>query len=150
MASPTLSSPTLVAGTPIWSFNALPDLPMPPPTASSRGFHVLRPPRKAHTDRIGFLHLPDNVRTKIYRLAIFDHDRGAVFLPRACPRKVHPGVDDLDVEDVDTSWEKLSLVRVWCRLAPLLRASRCGCTIGMALQAARLDTTRVGQITETN
>ncbi|KAK3710490.1 hypothetical protein LTR37_010333 [Vermiconidia calcicola] len=42
---------------------------------------------------LSFLDFPDEVRTKIYKLAIYDHDRGAVFLPRAVPRKVTPATD---------------------------------------------------------
>ena len=47
--------------------------------------------RQAKTHRTGFLHLPNAVRKRIYDLAIYDHDRGAVFLPRALPRKVMKG-----------------------------------------------------------
>lgn len=49
--------------------------------------------RPAKTDKIGFLDLPDEVRKHIYELAIYDHDRGVVFLPRALPRKVTPYTD---------------------------------------------------------
>jgi hypothetical protein len=50
--------------------------------------------RPAKINRIGFLHLPDEVRQRIYALAVFDHDRGIVFLPRALPRKVTPDQDE--------------------------------------------------------
>ncbi|KAK6392489.1 hypothetical protein LTR65_003620 [Meristemomyces frigidus] len=56
-----------------------------------------RPPAKTH--KVGFLHLTDEVRKKIYELAIYDHDRDAVFLPRALPRKVGPKTD-IDVTHV--------------------------------------------------
>ena len=46
--------------------------------------------------RLSFLDLPDEVRSKIYKLAVYDHDRGAVFLPRAVPRKLDMDTD-LDV-----------------------------------------------------
>lgn len=39
------------------------------------------------TSRTGFLHLPGHVRGRIYKLAIYDHDRSVVFLPRALPRR---------------------------------------------------------------
>ena len=42
----------------------------------------------AKTERTGFLHLPNEIRNRIYENAIFDHDRAAVFLPRKLPRKV--------------------------------------------------------------
>ena len=48
--------------------------------------------------KLGFLDFPDTVRKQIYELAIYDHDRTAVFLPRALPRKVVPGLDDVDIE----------------------------------------------------
>ncbi|KAK4890155.1 hypothetical protein LTR27_011147 [Elasticomyces elasticus] len=44
-----------------------------------------RPPAK--TEKLGFLHLPDEARKRICELAIFDHDRDLVLLPRALPRK---------------------------------------------------------------
>jgi hypothetical protein len=47
-----------------------------------------------------FLEFPVEVRSRIYRLAIYDHDRAAVFLPRSVPRKVTLS------EDVD-------LARAW-------------------------------------
>lgn len=40
------------------------------------------------TSRTGFLHLPQHVRGRIYKLALYDHDRSVVFLPRALPRRV--------------------------------------------------------------
>ncbi|KAK4551833.1 hypothetical protein LTR86_010829 [Recurvomyces mirabilis] len=49
--------------------------------------------RPAKTPKTGFLDLPDEVRHRIYELAIYDHDRGVVFLPRALPRKVTPQTD---------------------------------------------------------
>lgn len=41
----------------------------------------------AKTDKVGFLHLNKDIRNRIYQLAIYDHDRGAVFLPRALPHR---------------------------------------------------------------
>ncbi|KAK5719282.1 hypothetical protein LTR15_007805 [Elasticomyces elasticus] len=54
--------------------------------SSSRlsAFANRRPPAK--TEKLGFLHLPDEARKRICELAIFDHDRGLVLLPRALPR----------------------------------------------------------------
>ncbi|KAK3670154.1 hypothetical protein LTR78_010001 [Recurvomyces mirabilis] len=49
--------------------------------------------RPAKTAKTGFLDLPDEVRHRIYGLAIYDHYRGVVFLPRALPRKVTPQTD---------------------------------------------------------
>ncbi|KAK3064372.1 hypothetical protein LTR53_018516, partial [Teratosphaeriaceae sp. CCFEE 6253] len=43
----------------------------------------------AKTEKVGFLHLPDEVRKRIYALAIYDHDRGVVLLPRHLPRKTY-------------------------------------------------------------
>ena len=40
-----------------------------------------------------FLDFPNEVRNRIYRLAIADHDRSAVYLPRLAPRKVTPKED---------------------------------------------------------
>ncbi|KAK5744213.1 hypothetical protein LTR17_002243 [Elasticomyces elasticus] len=54
-------------------------------TFTSSAFANRRPPAK--TEKLGFLHLPENVRKMIYELAIYDHDRGVVCLPRAIPRK---------------------------------------------------------------
>ena len=45
-----------------------------------------------------FLDFPLEVRNRIYDLAIFDHDREAVYLPRAVPRKVSSDTD-LDIEE---------------------------------------------------
>ena len=42
----------------------------------------------AKMERTGFLHLPNEIRNRIYEDAIFDHDHGTVMLPRALPRKV--------------------------------------------------------------
>lgn len=42
----------------------------------------------AQTGRTGFLHLPNEIRNRIYEDALFDHDRAVVFLPRRLPRKV--------------------------------------------------------------
>ncbi|KXS97314.1 hypothetical protein AC578_10740 [Pseudocercospora eumusae] len=67
------------------------------PAASSRRFVRPYVPPRAKRQEIGFLHLPDNVRTRIYELAVYDHDRTAVFLPRGLPRKVEPDVDDVDL-----------------------------------------------------
>ncbi|KAK3622635.1 hypothetical protein LTR56_022100 [Elasticomyces elasticus] len=53
--------------------------------STSSAFANRRPPAK--TEKLGFLHLPKNVRKMIYELAIYDHDRGVVCLPRGTPRK---------------------------------------------------------------
>lgn len=47
------------------------------------------PPAALHA----FMKLPDSVRNRIYTIALYDHDRGAVFLPRALPRKVTSQTD---------------------------------------------------------
>ena len=47
-----------------------------------------------------FLDFPTEVRNRIYHLAIYDADRGAVFLPRSVPRKIKSETDE-DVESVD-------------------------------------------------
>lgn len=73
----------------------------PTPSATSRGFHNLSTLDK--TPKICFLHLPSPIRTWIYELARIYHDRGAVFLPRAIPRKCQPNIDDVGVEFVE--WE---------------------------------------------
>lgn len=77
----------------------------PASTASSRDFVAQLPllprdtaPKPAKARKLGFLDFPETVRKQIYELAIYDHDRTAVFLPRALPRKVVPGLDDVDVE----------------------------------------------------
>ncbi|KAI7378332.1 hypothetical protein KC336_g19405 [Hortaea werneckii] len=46
------------------------------------------------TSTTGFLHLPQHVRGRIYKLAIYDHDRSVVFLPRALPRRTDDRWDD--------------------------------------------------------
>ncbi|KAI6805139.1 hypothetical protein KC332_g3014 [Hortaea werneckii] len=46
------------------------------------------------TSTTGFLHLPQHVRGRIYKLAIYDHDRSVVFLPRALPRRIDDRWDD--------------------------------------------------------
>lgn len=56
------------------------------PAATSRGFHNPSPP-VAKADQIGFLHLPDHIRKRIYELVSYRHDHGVVFLPRGLPRK---------------------------------------------------------------
>ncbi|EME82587.1 uncharacterized protein MYCFIDRAFT_174151 [Pseudocercospora fijiensis CIRAD86] len=68
-----------------------------PAAASSRGFLLPPKPTRAKAEKIGFLHLPDNIRKRIYELAVYDHDRTAVFLPRGLPRKVEPHIDDVDL-----------------------------------------------------
>lgn len=65
------------------------------PTRSSLGAHERQHKRRdavasAKLKKTGFLHLPSEIRNRIYEDAIFDHDRDAVFLPRLLPRKVHP------------------------------------------------------------
>ena len=42
----------------------------------------------AKTDATGFLHLPNEIRNRIYEDVIWSHDREAVYLPRKLPRKV--------------------------------------------------------------
>ena len=51
-----------------------------------------------------FLDFPTEVRNRIYRLAIADHDRSAVYLPRLAPRKVTPK-EDLDMK-YGSIWEE--------------------------------------------
>ena len=49
---------------------------------------------RSKTSTTGFLHLPQHVRGRIYKLAIYDHDRSVVFLPRALPRRIDDRWDD--------------------------------------------------------
>lgn len=80
------------------------------------------PRPSAKTDKIGFLHLSSDVRNRIYQLAIYDHDRGAVYLPRTLPRKsvfetteeertydsTYADVrddDDTDIQAAETDWD---------------------------------------------
>ncbi|KAF7197729.1 hypothetical protein HII31_00818, partial [Pseudocercospora fuligena] len=96
MPSSTLSMSDSPSSDIVKALRRLPSWPKPvqrheQPAASSRGF--LRPsvPPRAKGEEIGFLHLPENVRKRIYELAIYDHDRTAVFLPRGLPHLVkHP------------------------------------------------------------
>ncbi|KAK5134602.1 hypothetical protein LTR08_006258 [Meristemomyces frigidus] len=55
--------------------------------------------RPAKTEKVGFLHLAEETRHRIYELAIYDHDRDLVFLPRALPRNTVPETD-VDVAHV--------------------------------------------------
>ena len=64
-----------------------------------------------------FLDFPTEVRNRIYHLAIFDHDRGAVLLPRSVPRKITSKTDEdvesvhVDVDDVEGPTRHLSWPR---------------------------------------
>lgn len=52
-----------------------------------------------------FLDFPAETRYRIYHYAIKDHDRGAVLLPRAVPRKACPATDLDIVEYLEDDWE---------------------------------------------
>ncbi|CAK4032529.1 Hypothetical predicted protein [Lecanosticta acicola] len=100
-ASPTLSVPTTPTAAPrqpvIRKVKRESSWSPPRPLATSRAPLTTARHKEAKNDQVGFLHLPDDVRMRIFKLAIFDHDRGAVFLPRNHPRKVVPGLDDVDL-----------------------------------------------------
>ena len=76
-----------------------PRLPSVSPSESDRGTETESTSQGDAPNYAPFLDLPAELRNYIYRLAIYDHDRGAVFLPRAVPRKVTPKID-VDVEEV--------------------------------------------------
>lgn len=60
----------------------------------------------AKTGKVGFLHLPNELRIVIYSLAIYDHDRGVVLLPRGLPRKIGQDADvDLPAHDGEEEWD---------------------------------------------
>ena len=58
-------------------------------------------PQHAKTDRTGFLHLPDEVKNRVYKEALFDHDREAVYLPRKLPRKILPDGEKIYKEIIE-------------------------------------------------
>lgn len=55
-----------------------------------------------HAQAKSLLDFPPHVRNRIYTYAIYDYDRGAVFLPRALPRKVTAETD----KDVEQRFEE--------------------------------------------
>lgn len=82
-------------------------------SSQARAFANRRPPAK--TAKVGFLHLTDEVRKTIYEPAIYDHDRDAVFLPRALPRKVTPETDidvahAYDEDDIAQVYEEFAVL----------------------------------------
>ena len=91
-------------------------------TASMDRSPNMGPRPSAKTDKIGFLHLNKDIRNRIYQLAIYDHDRGAVFLPRTLPRRsvfqttgseptyasTYADVrddEDTDIQAAETDWD---------------------------------------------
>ncbi|KAK3723213.1 hypothetical protein LTR37_001936 [Vermiconidia calcicola] len=59
-------------------------------------------PQSAKISQTGFLDLPNEIRNRIYKQAIWDHDRAVVFLPRNLPRTVLPDSERIDHDGIES------------------------------------------------